>query len=62
MLGGFGILLKSILKRLKMNNKDRFLHYIHTEIRTGVWQKFNFNSTVPNQRLQATLTKNMKSK
>jgi len=36
MLGGFGILLKSILKRLKMNNKKRFLHYIHTEVRTGV--------------------------
>jgi len=36
MLGGFEILLKSILKRLKMNNKERFLHYIHTEIRTGV--------------------------
>jgi len=36
MLEGFEILFKIILKRLKINNKERFLHYIHTEVRTGV--------------------------
>jgi len=32
----YEILLKSISKRLKMNNEKRFLYYIHTEARIEV--------------------------